>query len=339
VAEVDLKPVYLFGGSDRPKVAVAVERLRRHFVPESIERVTAQEATGAEVVSLCNAGSLFGDRRLVIVDDVDGRRNAEGQLRSAWKTADVEAVVAYLTSPAPAVVLALVANVVRRESPLAKACSPAGDLLVYDVAKRRVVAWVSERFKALGVAADPDASAALVQLVGDDSYTLASEIDKIATWADGEPVGAVEVEQLVAVSADAPVYAVTDAWGHRDVGRALDATEAALERAARPGPGTVSMVAAHLARQVGIVRRARRLEDGGARPKAAMSELGVRHEFQARRAFEFGQNFSDAELDTALVRVADLDHALKGGSRLQPELELERALIDITVDAGPVERR
>jgi hypothetical protein len=30
------------------------------------------------------------------------------------------------------------------------------------------------------------------------------------------------------------------------------------------------------------------------------------------------------------MRLADLDHALKGGSRLAPELELERALIDVT---------
>ena len=64
-----------------------------------------------------------------------------------------------------------------------------------------------------------------------------------------------------------------------------------------------------------------------------MKQLGVRYEFQAQRAFEFGRNFSDAELDAALVRVAELDHALKGGSRLQPELELQRALVDITAGA------
>ena len=36
------------------------------------------------------------------------------------------------------------------------------------------------------------------------------------------------------------------------------------------------------------------------------------------------------ELDDALIRLAELDHALKGGSRLAGELELERALVEIT---------
>jgi len=34
------------------------------------------------------------------------------------------------------------------------------------------------------------------------------------------------------------------------------------------------------------------------------------------------------------VRLARLDHALKGGSHLSPELELERALIEITAPAN-----
>ena len=42
------------------------------------------------------------------------------------------------------------------------------------------------------------------------------------------------------------------------------------------------------------------------------------------------RNFSAGELDAALVRLAALDHALKGGSRLANELELERALVEIT---------
>jgi len=42
------------------------------------------------------------------------------------------------------------------------------------------------------------------------------------------------------------------------------------------------------------------------------------------------RNFSARELDAALIRLAALDHALKGGSRLANELELELALVEIT---------
>ena len=97
----DLKPVYLLTGSDRPKVETALGRLRRHFEPEAVELVSAQDVPGEEAVALCNVGSLFGDARLVVVEGVDGRRNAEGRLANGWKVADVKAIEAYLASPAP----------------------------------------------------------------------------------------------------------------------------------------------------------------------------------------------------------------------------------------------
>ena len=107
-------------------------------------------------------------------------------------------------------------------------------LLVFDIAKRGLQQWVADRFREKGVHAEPDACAALLHLVGDDVSALAREIEKIATWADGEPVGEREVEELVAATADTPVFRVTDAWGRRDLTGLLEATEAMLERSGRP---------------------------------------------------------------------------------------------------------
>jgi DNA polymerase III delta subunit len=54
------------------------------------------------------------------------------------------------------------------------------------------------------------------------------------------------------------------------------------------------------------------------------------HPFVAEKAFKQAANFSADELSDAIVRLAELDAAAKGGSRLPAELELERALIDVT---------
>ena len=53
-------------------------------------------------------------------------------------------------------------------------------------------------------------------------------------------------------------------------------------------------------------------------------------DFPARKALQHADRYSRAELDSALVRLADLDAAIKGASRLSSELELLRALIDVT---------
>ena len=231
------KPVYLLTGSDRPKIEHALARLRGHFAPEAIEVRSALDTAAEAVVALCNAGSLFGDARLVVVEDVDGRRDSDNRLKGGWKAADVEVVGAYLSSPAPATVLALVGEDVKKTTALWKACAKAGDVLDYGVAKKEVQSWVAEQFRQRGARAEPDACAALVQLVGDDLHALATEVDKLATWAAGEPIGEREVEELAAPAADTPAFTLTDAWAVRDAARALGSERDDLRARAPPAPG------------------------------------------------------------------------------------------------------
>src|SRR5918992_2849239 len=103
--EAPSKPVYLLTGSDRPKIETALARLRRHFAPEATDIRSALDTPADAVVGLCNAGSLFGDERLVIVQDVDGQRDSDGRLKGGWKAAEGELIASYLAGPAPATVL------------------------------------------------------------------------------------------------------------------------------------------------------------------------------------------------------------------------------------------
>jgi DNA polymerase-3 subunit delta len=315
----ELKPVYLLHGSDRPKIARAVRRLRERIGDESTEHLNAREVSGEEAVAVCNALGLFlGEGRLVIVQEAE-----------RWKAADVKEVVAYLAAPAPATVLALVAEEMKADSALAKAVAKAGQVLAYDVPKRKLPDWVAEQFGRLGAKADPEACRALIEIVGDDLDELTSEIDKLATWAAGDTITVREVEQQAAGRAETAIFALTDAWGRRDVGAALRAAEEIMERSHRPRSSELMRIIASLASHVGRVRRCQRLADEGLRAKDAAPRLKM-HPFAAEKAFAQAANFSADELGDALVRLAELDAAAKGGSRLPADLELERALVDVT---------
>jgi DNA polymerase III delta subunit len=61
-------------------------------------------------------------------------------------------------------------------------------------------------------------------------------------------------------------------------------------------------------------------------------------EYPARKALQHAKNYTRDELDHALVRLAALDAALKGASRLPPEVELERALVEVTAAGEAVAR-
>jgi DNA polymerase-3 subunit delta len=314
-----LKPAYLMAGSDRPKIDRALERLRGRFTADAVEMHVAAEFSGDDIVSVCNALGLFaGEGRLIVVDGIE-----------AWKAADAKAVAGYLKDPAPATTLALLGAEVRKDSPIAKAVRAVGEVLTWDVAQRGLPAWVAEQFRIRGGSADPEACRLLIELVGNDLYELATEVDKLAVWANGEQVTEAVLESLVAPRAEASNFALTDAWGARDPAAVLRASEALLERTGDPRSRTIPRVVGILTSHVGRIRQCQALEAEGLSAKEAAARL-KQHPFYVQKLYTQARNFSAEELRDVTVRLADLDHALKGGSRLAPDLELERALAEIT---------
>jgi DNA polymerase-3 subunit delta len=326
------KPVYLVTGSDRPKVDTALGRLRRHFQPESVELLTALETSGAEAAALCNAASLFGDERLVVVNEIDGVKADRGR-RGGWRAADAEAIASYLEAPAPATVLALVAEELKPSSALWKACAKAGSVLSYEIKKGKLNDWVASQFAERGVRPEPDAVNALVALVGEDLRALKVEIDKLATWAGDEPIGEREVTALVASNADVPGYELTEAWATREIGRVLELSEIVFDRDEKPrrdvAPRLVGTLNAHLSR----LRAIKHLAAEGVSSKDAASRLKL-NPYYASKLYRQAEAFSEEELDDAVVRLAELDGALKGQSKLQPDLEVQRTLVALTRPPG-----
>jgi DNA polymerase-3 subunit delta len=315
----ELKPVYLIAGGDRPKIQRALRRLRDRVGDDATELLSALGATAEDVVAACNSPVLFGTgQRLVVVSDVD-----------RWKAADVKSVAAYLAAPAPGTVLALVGEETKKTSPLAKACAATGDVLVYDVTKRALPEWVARQFADRGVNAEADACRLLVEIVGDDREQLAAEVDKLATWANGDPVGVPEVEELVTATSEVPGYDLTDAWGRGDVRRTLAACQALLERSPDPVSRSVPALLGLLVGHVGRVRAVQVLAHDGLSAREIAARL-KRHPFYVEKLVAQSRTYTVDELRDAVVRLAALDHAVKGGSRLAVDLELERALIDVT---------
>ena len=298
---------------------MALQRLRGRIGEDATEQLHAAEASAEDAVAACNALGLFGgEARLVVVDGVE-----------TWKTADVKGLETYLAAPAPSTVLALVGDGVKRDSVLAKAVAEKGQVLAYDVTKKQLPEWVAEQFARVGASADREACRALVEAVGEDVGDLASEIQKLATWANGEQITRANVEELAVGRAETPIFAVTDAWGRRDVAGTLRATESLLDRSHRPRSGELIRLVASLVGHIGRVRKASRLADEGVRSSEIASRLKM-HPFVAEKATKQAANFSPDELARAIVRLAELDAGAKGGSRLPPEVQLERTLVEIT---------
>jgi len=275
-----LLPVYLLTGSDRPKRTIALTRLRNRFGPESVELLSAESSAGEDAVAACNALGLFGgeaDGRAVVVETAE-----------KWRKADVDAIRTYLKDPAPGAVLVLVADDLPRDSALTKLCASHGEVLRYDVPKgTKLNAWVAAQFKDAGGEADADAVRCLVELVGDDPLALEGEVRKIVVWAGGERIGRREVEQLATPGREAAAWALTDAWGARDLPGLLAACELALEKNEKEP----FLLAVGLASHVGRVRAAQVLAEEGLGAREVGSRLKMK-EFPARKALQHAERCS-----------------------------------------------
>jgi DNA polymerase III subunit delta len=311
----DLRPAYLIAGSDWPKVDAAIARLRVHFPEESVEQLSAGGEQPVDVAGACNALGLFGGRRLVLV------RNADALDDDA-----VAGIVAYLADPAPDTVLALFGGpAITPKHALAVAVAAVGDVRLFDAPERKQAAdWVVRRLADLGVACSAAVARRLVDLAGDDVGDLALEVEKLAAYCAGAEAKVEDVELLVIPRADVKPWDITDAWGRRDAASVIALATAGVER-----PDDVGRLIAQLASHVRKVHRAAVLLDGGGSQADVARDLNLKP-FPAGKLVGQARSFERDELGRAVVRLADLDLAVKGGSRLDARFELELALAEIT---------
>jgi DNA polymerase III subunit delta len=311
---VDLKPVYLIAGSDWPKVDQAIGRLRGRFPEESVEQLTVAGEGDGDIVAACNALDLLGGPRLVLVRGVEAL--------DAERTA---AVCAYLADPTPGTCLALFGGAgIDAKGKLATAVAAAGDVRFFDAPDRKqAVDWVVRRFAELDVRCPPEVARRLVERAGEDLGDLALEVEKVATFAGGEPPAADDVDALVPAATDIKPWEITDAWGRRDAATMIALAVADIDR-----PDEVSRLVATLSAHVRKVRRAAAVVDAGGGSAEVAKQLKVKP-FPAQKLVGQAQRFELRELGDAIVRLAELDVAVKGGSRLDSRFELELALAEI----------
>ena len=195
------------------------------------ERFRADEFPPEDVVAACEALSFAGVR-LVLVEGAD-----------AWKADGVGALLDYLGAPNPGTCLALVAAGQLTPKLHAAIAAVGGELRYGPDPKakgRERTQWLVEHFRKEVQRAGGSASAAVARAVvervvvdrpdarrgGITTMELAREAEKLAAYADGEPITQEMVEALVPPHPDAKAYELADAIVRADAARVL-----------RPPPG------------------------------------------------------------------------------------------------------
>jgi DNA polymerase-3 subunit delta len=313
-----LKPVYLFSGSDESKLSAALARLRaraeREGGPGALEDFSggpgqAPDADG--LVGAIPAISLTAERRYLLADGVD-----------RWKAPQVKALGEALAGPLDDVTVVLVARGAAPKG-LAEAVKAAGgDAIAFEAPRRRdLPGWLAAGARERGFALAPQAARLLVARVGEGTARLATELDRLATWAGpGGEVGPEDVEELTADDSERAGWTLGDAIVARDVTAAVASADELLAQ----GDAVTPLVYGMASRLRNAHRAAAALEAGV--PAAKVEAELPMAPYPSKMLVRSVRGTDPAELAEAIGAVADLEWWTRGGSNYSDAVALTLAV-------------
>lgn len=308
-------PAYLVVGADEFKRQFVIERLNKQIAKlgdlDFNREVFQGASTDADaLVTSCNTLPFSCDYRLVMVRDADKMPKATS-----------EAVVSYLAAPSETTILCLEATKLAKNTRLYKAVAKVGKKAVIDCApksRRDLPAQVRDFALSNGVTITQRGAEELIDLVGESTVHLDAELKKMAAvLGRGTTIDVRQVDELVTRTSEVKPWALSDAIAKRD------AREAALLLSRMRDQSRFGLLTMCLNR-IRELLVAKDLHPASAR--ALAQELG-KQEWQVRNLPRWAGNFTQRELEGALVKGADLDRAMKSGG--DQELLFEQWVLGI----------
>jgi DNA polymerase III delta subunit len=209
---------------------------------------------------------------------------------------------------------------------LAAAVKARGGDVAERVAPRRgeLQAWIRTHANGLDVPIEPRAAAVLAERIGgtvaesdvergEQTRIADSELRKLATYADGRPINADDVEALVADTRPASLFAITNAIDRREAAAAT----AAVDRALAEGQPVLRILGALQGRLSDLIV-ARDLAARGATPAEITRRVGRGNARMAERLVDSARRYTGVELETMLIGLFDADLAIKSNA-MEPE--------------------
>jgi len=315
-----LLPVYLLVGE---------ERFLRHRARTLIHDVIVEKEAGSvcvfssedpleTVLAELRGDSLFASRRMVEVIQADAFLKSHG-----------DAIVRYLERPSATGVLVLDVRKVDGRTRLPGAVRSAGMLVdcpaMYD---DRLGGWVKSEARRRGRDISSAAVSVLIDEVGNNLFGLASEIDKLITYAgDRKRIEAEDVGELTGHTRSWVVWALTDALGRREVASALRVLESLFQAGDR-----AEHLVGSLNWQISRLMKGRMLLDRGGTRREVASALRVGPRFTDGVIEQIGR-FSVEDLARVSRMLLDADIMLKS-SGMTPKAVLERFLVQACTETS-----
>jgi DNA polymerase-3 subunit delta len=270
------------------------------------------ETTWSRLVDNVGMGSLFAERRAVVVRNADALKG------------DGEEVAAYLDDPTPGVTLILLAAKPDKRMRVWKRVLEKAAVTPAEAPKGRALrGFVEERLRQRKLRLSEEGVFELIARVGQDLRRLVGEIDKLEAFAAGGSKATLSAEDVAAVMGRGmaqPLYKLADAFAARKGVLAWELMSGLLEEGE---PAQKILAALH--RSLRQVRGAKALQQRRASREELIRRLQLLP-FKAGDVLEAASRWSEPDLVRALRALGQADLRMKTG--VAAEVALGAAVVE-----------
>jgi len=345
--------IYLLHGTDTYSLRAYLNELRTAVgMPDvqdaNITSLNTQDSSPASILGLCQAMPFLADRRMVIVDGLvaslagDSRGN-KGKV-TAETLASWQDFFPTLPNNMPSTSdLVFMEGQLQANNPVLKTVKTVAQVLpsLYELKEfggmnpNDLRGWVQNRVMERNGNITTNAVQLLVDMIGTDLWTLASEVEKLLLYATGRAIEIEDVEEMVVSVKEVSVFAVVDAVLEGNRGVAMRNLTKVLE-----GETTVPNLLGLLGRQVRMLLVAKELIQEKVPQGELGARLGINSAYPLRKTLEQAKRFSPQSLRLLHTGLLNTDVAIKTGAQGE-RLALEFLVAEMcqTVSGHSIARR
>jgi DNA polymerase III subunit delta len=336
-----LRPVYLVVGEEPYLERRVVTELKRAAMAGGVpglndEHLTAGDVPVERVLSAARTLPMMGKRRLVIVrglerwepreeqDEAKGGKERETK-GGKEREPPLDRLLEYAKDPTPSSVLILIGSGLDKRRRLVAQARTLGFLVSCEPLDRASLpAFIQREVTVRGSSIGMETADLLAELAGPELSQVADAVERLCLFA-GEKAEITEdaVAECVVRLRPSTVWELVGAVGRRDLGGALRALDQVYDPADR-GLRLLGILA-WSTRQLVRFDAAQR---AGANPSEAAARAGA-PPFKARELAAQLKGLEPADLERFILKLAELDANLKGGSKRPPKASLEHAILSL----------
>jgi len=329
--------VYLLFGDDDYSLHLELNEIKKSLgeadcLEANTSLLEGQRLTVEQLSSVSSASPFLCQKRLVVVEGLLGRyerryagqRNPPRQDSMRREKEEIQAFANYARQVPESTLLVLVDGKINGNNPLLKALSPVAVAKNFAAPKReQLQAWIRRRVEEEGGTITPGAAILLAEMVGDNLWTMANEINKLILFASGRRITESDVKQVAGYTREASVFTMFDAILKRRAALVQRLLRQLLDEGAGP-----SYILSMMNRQVRMIILAKEFIDLKMPAADIQVKLGLTQDWATRKVLGQARSYSFEQLEKMYGKLLETDIAVKTG-KYSDELALDLLVTDL----------